>query len=195
MIKINLLRNLGMDAGAPMLAGGDAASADVRRQAIVKLVLILIFPALLLAYEKFNASVLQTELQRVQRQIDAIEEQKQSFGSAAPRIEEFTKEKRIIDKQLETIRGLAKIRLREVKALDALQSLLPARTWLHELSIDAGAVKLVGYTTSEEGVSEFIRALDESVFSKVMPKSAVQVDLPTGPVKKFELEFRVGKQE
>lgn len=196
MIRINLLRTLGLQV-APGLSGGDGVvSPDLQKQATIKFVVILLMPFLLYVYERFNISVLETELQKIQRKVTQIEQEKQSFGSAAPRVEQYAKEKKDIDRQLDIVRGLTRNRLREVKSLDYLQSLLPSKAWFDDVQIEGGSVKLVGYTSTEDGVSNLMRALEGSVFfSKVTPGSTVQVDLPTGPAKKFELEFKVGKQE
>lgn len=53
-----------------------------------------------------------------------------------------------------------------------------------------------GYTTSNDGVSELIRSLEANIyFSKVEPKFTEQETWASGSVKKFELEFRIGKQD
>jgi Tfp pilus assembly protein PilN len=189
MIKVNLLRNMGLDQ-----VGGDAVSADTQRKALIKILVVGLFPGALMIYEKFNLSVLSAEVQEVEAKVQKVEQEKASFGDAAPIVEKYTKEKKKIDKDLDVIRGLAKNRLREVKALDALQSLLPSHSWISELKIVDNNVNLRGYSTAEEGVADLIRALDQSAFfSKVNPKSTIEEVLPSGPVKKFELEFRIGK--
>ena len=198
MIKVNLLRNLAVAQGVSpsggafdALGGGDAAT---QKQAGIKAAAMLIFPILLYVYETFNLSTLRGELVAVQTAIQGIEAEKSKFGDLGPRVDKYKKEKARIDEELAIVRGLALSRLREVKSLDALQSLVPQKTWLNKVAIEGTKVKVEGFTTSTEGISELIGALDRSAFfSKIEPKSTSQEMLPSGPAKRFELEFRVGK--
>ena len=197
MIKINLLRNVGMTTGGitPQSAGV-ALSPDLQKAALGRLAIIALFPLAVFAYEKFNLSVLQGEVDKVNAQITDVNAQKASFGSVAPKVEKFTKEKKEIVKQVEAVRELARNRLREVKTLDALQSFMPDQAWLSDLQINGSVVKLDGFTLADDGVTRLIKALESSVlFSQITPKSTSKVDLPAGPAKKFQLEFRVGKKE
>jgi Tfp pilus assembly protein PilN len=195
MIKINMLRGMGLDqVGAGGGIGAGPVSADLQRDAAIKLAVIILIPALLILYEKFNLSVVRDELSSVQAQIQKAERERQSYGDTGPRVEKFTQQKVKIDRELETIRNLGKGRLQYVKALDALQSLMPAHCWLRKVSIKGGSVKIDGYTNAEDGVAELIRALNDSAyFSKVEPKLTAQEELPTGSAKRFDIEFKVGK--
>ena len=204
MIRINLLRNMGMSAagtamGTSALGTGvpDLISVDVRRQAAVKVVIILIFPMLLFIWEKLRINSLQAEKAQVQQRVDTVEAEKASFGSAAPRVEKANKLKEKIEKEIKIIRELAKNRLREVKALDQLQSVLPSGTWLSEVSMDGGKILLDGYALNEGALTELLTALNSNVFfSMVQPKGTTLQANPTlGSVTKFSIEFRVGRQE
>ena len=197
MIRINLLRNVGMSTGgAAVQSASIAISPDLQKAAGIRLAVILLFPLAVFGYEKFNLSVLQGEVDKVNAQVTDINNQKAAFGSVAPKVERFTKEKKEIEKQADAVRELARSRLREVKTLDALQSFMPEQAWLSDLSIKGNVVVLNGFTLADDGVTRLIKALESSVlFSQITPTSTSKVDLPGGPAKKFQLEFRVGKQE
>lgn len=204
MIRINLLRNMGMSsAGTAMgtaVAGSgvpELISVDVRRQAAVKVVVILMFPMMLFIWEKLRINSLQAEKAQVQQRVDAVEAEKASFGSAAPRVEKANKLKDKIEKEIKVIRELAKNRLREVKALDQLQSVLPSGTWLSEVSMDGGKIILEGFALNEGSLTELLTALNSNVFfSMVQPKgTTLQTNPVLGSVTKFTIEFRVGRQE
>ena len=198
MIKVNLLRNLAVAQGVTpadsSFAGLGASDANTQKQAATKAVVMLVFPIFLYVYETFNLSTLRGELATVRTAIEQIDAEKGKFGDLGPRVDKYKKEKARIDEELAVVRGLALSRLREVKSLDALQSLVPQKTWLNKVAIEGTKVKVEGFTTSAEGISELIGALDRSAFfSKIEPKSTSQEMLPSGPAKRFELEFRVGK--
>jgi Tfp pilus assembly protein PilN len=200
MIKINLLRNMGMSSATAMgtsVAGGDFVSVDVRRQAAIKVVIILLFPVLLFIWEKLRLNSLQADKAQIQQRVDAVEAEKASFGSAAPRVEKANRLKSKIEKQLEVIQGLAKNRLREVKALDQLQSVLPSGTWLESVMIQNGKIALDGFALNEGSLTELLQALSGNVyFSEPKPKGTSVVQNPTlGTVTKFNIEFNVGRQE
>ena len=201
MIRINLLRNMGMSsAGTAMgtsVAGSELVSVDVRRQAVIKVVVILLFPLLIFIWEKLKINSLQAERAQVQQRVDAVEAEKASFGSAAPRVEKANRLKEKIEKEIKVIRELAKDRLREVKALDQLQNVLPSGTWLNEVSIEGGKLSLDGFALNEGSLTELLTALNGNpFFSMVQPKgtSLFANDL-LGSVTKFTIDFRVGRQE
>jgi Tfp pilus assembly protein PilN len=195
MIKVNLLRNMGLAKGGTA-DQAEAVAPETARLAVAKVIAILTFPLLLYIYERVNLNEAEVSLHGVQEKVQSVKNERAKFGDAGPKIEMYNKEKARVDKELEVVRTIARNRLREVKALDAIQSLMPLKTWTKKLSIDGNVVKLEGYTSSNDGVSDLIRALEANVyFSKVEPKYTTQEDTPNGPVKKFELEFRIGKQE
>lgn len=201
MIRINLLRNMGMSsAGTAMgtsLAGSELVSVDVRRQAAIKVVIILLFPMMLFIWEKIRINSLQAEQAQIQQRVDAVEAEKASFGSAAPRVEKANKLKEKIEKQIKVIRELAKNRLREVKALDQLQSVLPSGTWLNQVSMEGGKITLEGYALNEGSLTELLTALNSNVFfSMVQPKgTTLMPNEALGSVTSFNIEFRIGRQE
>jgi len=195
MIKVNLLRNMGLAKGG-MADSAEAVAPETARLAVAKVIAILIFPLLLYVYERVNLNEVEENLHKVQGKVLNVKNERAKFGDAGPKIEMYNKEKARVDKELEVVRTIARNRLREVKALDAIQSLMPSKTWTKKISIDGNIVRLEGYTSSNDGISDLIRALEANVyFSRVEPKYTAQEVLPSGPVKKFELEFRIGKQE
>lgn len=200
MIKINLLRNLGLASSGTNMTGlavGDIVSVDVQRQAAVKLVIILLFPTMVFIWEKLRINTLQSEKAQVQQRVDAVEAEKSSFGSAAPRVEKANKLKDKIAREIKTIRELAKNRLREVKALDQLQSVLPSGVWVKKIDMEGGKITLIGLALTNAGIPELITALNSNVFfSQVEPKgSKMSTSEKLGSVTEFEIQFRVGKQE
>ena len=155
------------------------------------------FPVMLFIWEKLKINSLQSEKAQVQQKVDAVEAEKASFGSAAPRVEKANKLKDRIESQIKVIQRLAKNRLREVKALDQLQSVLPAGTWLSEVSMIGGKITLDGFALNEGSLTELLTALDGNVFfSNVQPKgTSLQQNELLGSVTKFSIEFKVGRQE
>jgi hypothetical protein len=196
MIKVNLLRNIGVAASA----SGDQqtlsapSSPSANKAAGIRLGMILLFPLMLYVYDWIANSSLETELADVQAKLESVKAERAKFGDTGVRMEQYTKEKKELDEKVDSIREVARNRLREVKSLDALQSLIPSRTWLNKVDIKGNLVRISGLTGSDEGITELIRGLESSsFFSRVEPKSTSQEMMGSVALKKFELEFRVGK--
>lgn len=199
MIRINLMKNLGMGTVTP---AESAASTDFsmtsneidRKQLILKVLVLLVVPGLLVFLEKISLDEKRDAVNAAQKALADIDAEIQAFGDTGSKVSEFTEKKKAVERSLSIIKGLADIRLREVKTLDTLQSLLPPGVWLNSISISNGGVAMTGYSGTEEGLPDLNRALQNSVFfSNVEPRSATQENLPTGPVKKFDIEFKIGK--
>jgi Tfp pilus assembly protein PilN len=132
----------------------------------------------------------------VAAQVAEVDKKKASFGDIAPKVEKFTKEKAKIDKQLEVIRELSRNRLRGVKALDSLQSLIPSQVWFDDIAIDGDHVIASGFSNTDEGITTLYSALNNSpVFSQFTPRDQVETVVNEIRVKRFQVEFRIGRQE
>jgi Tfp pilus assembly protein PilN len=202
MIRINLLRTMGVSGvgtniGTSASSGGEIISVDVRRQAAIKVAIILLFPVLLFIWEKLRINSLQSDQVQIQQKVTAVEAERASFGSTAPRVAKANKLKEKMTKEIKIIRELARNRLREVKALDQLQTILPEKTWLSSLKIEGSKITMDGYALNESAITELMTALNSNAFfSGVQPKFQVQeTNSSLGQVTKFGFEFRVGNSE
>lgn len=200
MIRVNLLRNVGLaTAGTSMgtSMGGELVSVDVRRQAAIKAAIVCLFPLLLYIWENLRINTLESERTQLQQRVDTVEAERASFGSAGPRVDKANKLKAKIEKEIKVIRELAKNRLREVKALDQLQSVLPAGTWVREIEMSGGKIALAGFAINETAVTDLLTALNSNLFfSSVSPRGTRTVqNSALGQVTEFNVEFRVGRQE
>ena len=155
---------------------------------------MLVFPIILYIYDNISRSDLEKQLADTKANAEKLTAEKAKFGDTGIKMEGLTKEKKVIDEQVDAIKVIARTRLKEVKSLDALQTLTPQRTWLTKVALNHALVKVTGYTSGDDGIAEMIRGLENSpFFSKVEPKSTSEEKLGGATVKKFELEFRVGK--
>ncbi|MES2963591.1 MAG: PilN domain-containing protein [Bdellovibrionota bacterium] len=194
MIRVNLLRNTGLDAAVVGGPGMQVVAVDQQRIAIVKLVVILLFVIALYIYEKINISNLQQAAAEISARVTEVEAKIAQYGDQGPRVEKFTKEKQRIGQHLEGVEAIAKDRLREVKALDNVQSITPVQVWFEKIVIRNGLVQAIGYSNTDEGVANFYAQLQNSpMFSSFEPKSQEQETVNGAKAMKFEVEFRIGK--
>ena len=204
MIRVNLLRNLGSTGAAAPAAGVGAApsglgltlaSDDVKKQAALKVAATLMLPALVYVFLYLQGSAQEAEVAKIRADAALVDVKRVGLGPTAPKVDKFQAEQKQLQKELSVMKVLSRNRLREVKALDAIQNLMPPRTWLTRIKIENGNVNLIGYSSSEEGHSELLKAIEGSVFSSLEPKSTSQEESPSGPLKKFEIEFKIGPAE
>lgn len=192
MIKVNLLKTAGATVGVSATPG-EAPSSEVQKQAGIRLGAILGAIAILYIYNMFVVSAQQDRLRAINQEIADIEQQKLALGPTTPLVEKYNAEKKTIEGQLEVLRVLARNRLREVKALDAIQTLMSEKTWLKELKTEGGMLSMSGYSLTDDGITDLIRALDSSVFfSDLVVRSTSEERLENSVVKKFDVEFKIG---
>jgi Tfp pilus assembly protein PilN len=207
MIRVNLLKNLGSSvstsAGANFnLTGlsispmGSADQNELIKLAVIKVLAMLALVFVLKGYEFYNLANLKGQVAQTQAEAEAVKKKIASFGDVAQSIQKFTEQETQIEKRLGVIRDIAKNRLREVKTLDNLQSMIPNRTWIKQLILDNGKVSLSGYSDSEQDVTDLMKNISSSaLFSSVYPKSNSLEEKAGSSLRHFELEFKLGRGE
>ena len=94
--------------------------------------------------------------------------------------------------KISLLKVLARTRLREIKTLDFIQTNLPERVWLKELSFKAGDLLMKGSAVTDDELTVFIRALEKNrSFTKVLLVQAKEERTKDGTVKGFELTAKV----
>ena len=205
MIKVNLLRSIGgtqSGAGPGALAGGSTQTeAVVKQLAIAKSVLALIPMIILVGIEKYNISILTQKLEASNEQIAKIDQEIKSFGDTGPLLEKYGAVKLKLEKQFDALQVIGNNRLREVKTLDSLQTIIPARNWINELSIDEGGkVSLNGFSETPDGAFSFVKAIEENPNFSDVGKVNVSTDDSRNAgraegLKRYSFEFRIGKSK
>ncbi|MCM2281627.1 MAG: PilN domain-containing protein [Bdellovibrionaceae bacterium] len=169
-------------------------SQDLQKQAGLRLMVIISFVGLIIAYEKMQLSAKEQVIAQVRTEINQTRATKDKFGDAAPIVEKYEAEKKKLDSTIRVLEGLTENRLREVKLLDAVQSLTPARGWLEEIKVENGKASLIGYAPDEATVNALFRALEGNVlFSNVKVKSEAREVPNAGLVHRFEFTFNAGR--
>lgn len=195
MIRVNLLKSAGAagNVASSSSSGSVAPSPETQKEAGKRLGVILSAVAALYLYNMFVVSAQRDRLAAINAQVASIEAQKTALGPTTPLVEKYNAEKKVIEGQLEALRGLARNRLREVKALDAIQSLMSEKTWLRELKTENGVLSMSGFSLTDDGITDMIRSLDTSVFfSDLVVKSTSEERIDNATVKRFDVEFKIG---
>lgn len=215
MIKVNLLQNRGVSSrtqvgvgaagtatdmtgpvatsGSDFVGGFGASSGAVdNRGALINLIVLVIFPGLLIYYERMNLEALKRTSVQVQSEVTKITSQineKKAEISKSADLKEKAKE---LANKIEILKKLSRIRLREIKALDFIQASIPEKVWLKELIFKAGALTIKGYSLTDDDLTTFVRSLEKSRgFSGVVLLQAKEERTKEGSLKSFEVSATV----
>ncbi len=175
MIRVNLMRNRVADAAS---GGPTGAPTSVRneetRDAIVKIVSIVIFTGALMVYESQNLNTMNGELNRTQMLANELETQAQAKAAEVEGIKDIAKQALELEDKLKVLKLLSKLRLREVKTLDFMQSSIPEKVWLKSLKYESnkdvknfaeqGRYQFDGNSASTDDLSEFAKRLEDSAY-------------------------------
>jgi type IV pilus assembly protein PilN len=200
VIRVNLMRSISGGGGAALgtsITASPVMTADVQKQLAFRLLAIIACVGVLWYYEHNELSLKQQKLAEVNSQIAEVQAKKQKFGDAGPIVEKYNKQKELLAAQIKILEGITVNRLREVKLLDAIQSIIPQKAWLESVTSEKGKVKMKGYAPDADTVNNLFRQLENNVlFSQVQQTTNVDQDVPEmGLMRRFEFEFIAGKPE
>jgi Tfp pilus assembly protein PilN len=176
VIKVNLARTqLGQAAaqGAvpSMPSGGGSSGSSEGREAIVKVLVIVVFTGGLYLFERQNITQLNadraTQLAKATEAEQLVQNQVKELDS----VKDIGDQARELEDKLKILKLLSRLRLREVKTLDFMQSSIPEKVWLKSLEYEAekddvihGHLNFKGNAVSTEDLSEFTKRLEDSAY-------------------------------
>lgn len=175
MIKVNLLRNKVNDGSATLQASGGAAPVSIQnielRDALTKLALILVCTIVLMFFESQNLRSLQAEVGRISGQVTEMEAAAAAKAKEVEGVKDIETQARELEDKLKILRLLSRLRLREVKTLDFIQSSIPEKVWLKTLvyesekdKVEFGHFSFNGNAVSTEDLTEFVKRLEDSAY-------------------------------
>lgn len=175
---------------------GDQESANAI-QILIKIAVLFAGITALYLYEQDNIPKLQAQLKGHQK----IFEDAKAFNSKASaivaEIKKMKENKLTIEKQIESIGGLSRVRLKLVKVLDVIQQNIPEKMWFTSIHTAGLNVFLEGIAMSENEISTYIDLLGKNVnFSDVTlahSEDDVSVDSNGRKLKKFKINCTMEK--
>lgn len=198
MIRINLLKASpkGSKQGKTVLTSFTQIGATItgsestQRRALVHLFILLIFPGLIYGYEYFNLNDRRSTLAHLRRELATLEEENNRHPELQKEIDKAKADKKALEMQLGIIEDLSKDRLRDVKALDIIQRMIPEKAWLKSIEISRdNRMTLGGNALSDSDVLSFVGNLQRSInFKQVIPKTAEE-KIDIGVVKSFNISL------
>ena len=84
--------------------------------------------------------------------------------------------------------------MRELKAMDFLQTMIPDGVWLNKINYDGEKVNFSGSALNDKELDTFVTGLmDSSYFEDVVLIQQTVEKTDSGPVKNFEVSSAMGK--
>lgn len=172
MIRINLGRtriqnvdSLESAYQAPSSSSGDSSPVGI----LIKLIAIFIGLLALNFYEGSNLEKLNAQVAQVNQQLMTLQTTLEQKNQELASLGSLQDDSKVLQDKMALLKGLSQLRLREVKSLDYLQTIIPPRVWLTTLNIDKDQYVFKGRSKDEAAVSLFVEKLEDGgYFSDVV---------------------------
>jgi type IV pilus assembly protein PilN len=199
MIRINLLGNNKSSApkgdsarsmltnfGTSIMSQPDSSGGSLD---ILFKIGLLITPVLLLyGYQEVEVGNKQNLLNDTKRKLEKVTAELATKKTEVDKVERFKADKKQLEERVATIKSLSRARLKNVKALDAIQNILPTKAWLTKLVLNDKKVELFGKAIEDNDISSLMQGLEENIyFMQVVLISSEQSRGQDGVVKSFNV--------
>jgi Tfp pilus assembly protein PilN len=199
VIRINLLNNYSSSSVSPTgtvapTPGAETAIAQFRDAGftpdlLVKIVMALVPFLLVMSYDYYAANMRQSALAAANAELTDARQKLESLKPQVEAVQKFQENKKKLQSKIDVIRSISRERLKNVKALDALQTIIPPKVWLRKLVISDNRISFDGNAVEDIDVSSFMQGLEESVFfANVTLKIVESEKTKEGVTKKFSIE-------
>lgn len=170
MIKINLVRNRLQDATQNTRVQ-NPVNNDKVREGVVKLAFISLITLGLMMFESQTLRRLAEESARLKAQLTQHQVEAGQKAAEVLKVKDVEAQATELEDKLKILKLLSKLRLREVKTLDFMQSAIPEKVWLKSITyesdkihFESGHFKILGNAVGTEDLSELVKRLEESAF-------------------------------
>lgn len=164
--------------------GGDAEVKPITL--LLKIIIAFSGVIVLYAHELSNIPVLEKILRDEQAKLKTLNDFNGKAAGVVAEIKKMKKNKEDIERQIESIGGLSKIRLRYIKAIDIIQQNIQEKMWLTNMKTSGDLLMLEGVAHTDNEISTFIEILSKNIqFSDVQLLAASESTLADTQGKKF----------
>lgn len=164
------------------------AADEIRKEALKRILILLVFPVLLYLYQEQNIPGKQAELASKQQMLTELQSYNEKQAASVAEIKKFKEDEAVIEARITALDKISKDRNREVRVLDLLQTVIPEKAWLTKIQLNPDKVVIQGMAVSDFEVSQFLDALTKSVFlMDVNLVSSTEVVVEGVNLKRFEV--------
>lgn len=206
MIKINLAPALAQGASSSSSASAFGSSSsmsdgfvgpeETRKEALKRLLILLLGPLALFAYENQNVPAKYAELAAKRQVLVELQTYNAKQAASVAEIKKFKEDEATIEKRISALEKISKDRQREIRVMDLLQVIIPEKAWLSRVQVSPERVNVQGYALSDLDVSTFLEGLTRSAFlMDVNLVSSSEVSQDGIMLKKFEISCLLERPE
>lgn len=205
MIKINLASAASASSsgassslGISLGSGGESSvvTDEARKEALKRLVLILVGPLALYLYENHNVPNKHAELNNKNQVLSELQLYNSKQADSVAEIKKFKEDEALIEARIAALEKISKDRQREIRVMDLLQMVMPEKAWLTRLQINPDKVNIQGLAVSDFEVSMLLESLTKSAFlMDVNLVSSSEVTQEGMSLKKFEISCVLERTE
>lgn len=195
MIRVNLARGrkqvtkseFGVD-----FRGVDLGEAAEQKQALVRILMMLILPAGIYAYYDYTLPEKQAAIQQTKQQIETVSQYNAKVATSVEEIKKLKTQLEEVEKKTNAIEKLSSDRLTAVQTLDYIQQNMPEKMWLTHVEFSVDKFIIAGLSSSDIEITNFMESLQKypMVSDLELIRSSEQ-STNMGLLKKFELSFVV----
>ena len=202
MIRINLLREdirgsssdrTAADASFSAGAGGTLLGGVTNiAELFVKIALFFVPMIGTMVYENVVLSQKRDELTKLETENASLLQATQGLESQIKAAKKLEEEKNRLQSQVDTIKKLSKERLNNVRALSAIQDVIPQKVWLTSLKFEKEKVEIKGLSQDRSEVTDFTNALDTSIYFQDVDLKYIQQEAgKDGNLQRFECSAKL----
>lgn len=169
------------------IESGDGDDSEVKPiTLLLKIIIAFSGIIVLYAHELSNIPVLEKILRDEQAKLKTLNDFNGKAAGVVAEIKKMKKNKEDIERQIESIGGLSKIRLRYIKAIDIIQQNIQEKMWLTNMKTAGDLLTMEGVAHTDNEISTFIEILSKNIqFSDVQLLTASESTLADTQGKKF----------
>jgi len=165
VIKVNLANRIkgGAKPGEEAIETEmDAPSGSEQAAGLGKLVLILAGAIGLFIFERIEIPKKQQTLRARQGELSKLQDLNTKAKSAVEEVKKYKTERTLLEEQINTIEGLRRDRMREVRILDLLQREIPDKMWFTRIDVRDQRITISGFASSDNDLTQFMDVLGRS---------------------------------
>ena len=204
MIKVNLLKNratgssggntefgdMTFDDNFEGAAGGFDLGAEPTdsKDIVVKVLVMLIWGVGLYSYELYNIGNLEAEHAKQQATYNTLHNEVAKKRPEVEKAKGLQAENNELNKKIELVKDLGKLRLREIRAIDHLQNIVPERVWFNIIEFKDNTFSVEGVSANDAELDKLLKGIRSySTFQDVLLAKAVEEKSKQGTLKKFTI--------
>ncbi|MBX9769119.1 MAG: PilN domain-containing protein [Bdellovibrionales bacterium] len=199
MIRINLLREgirgsssertVAASSSSFSVGSGGALLGGVTNVAELFIKITLFFVPMIgtMVYENIVLSQKREDVVKLEAENAKLVQETEGLDPQIKAARKLEEEKNRLQSQIEIIKKLSKERLNNVRALSAIQDVIPQKVWLTSLKFEKEKVELKGLSQDRTEVTDFTNALDTSIYFQDVDLKYIQQEMgKEGSLQKFE---------